>query len=100
MAHEANFVLDTVSEGDIDLFLAPLAPGERETFKSFSAGATMADLMVMAGKFPSKGQARKNGWDKEIPFGYSHFKVGSGKNRMDIYVLNLTPDFDYGCTDD
>lgn len=101
MASEVNFVLDTVSEADIDLYLGPLAPGERETFKSFSKGATMEDLMVEAGKFPSRGQARKNGWGGPIPFGYSHIKVGSGKNRTDFYILNLDPDFDYGdCTDD
>lgn len=93
---EANFVLNTVSEADIESYLGPLAPGERETFMSFTKDDTLEDLMVRCGKFPSKGQARKNGWGGPIPFGYSHLIIGSGRKRLDIYILNLSPDFDYG----
>jgi hypothetical protein len=42
----------------------------------FDMSATLADLVVYIGVFPSKGQAKKNGWGGEIPFGCNEFKVG------------------------
>lgn len=90
-SRNATFVHEGASEQDMELFLGPLAPGEIETFKRFDANAAMADIMVAAGKFPSKGQARKNGFPGPIPHGYSHHVVGSGKNRMEVWVLNLLP---------
>ncbi len=37
---------------------------------------TAADLMHQLGIFPSKGQARKNGWPGAIPDGWSEFRPG------------------------
>lgn len=49
------------------------------------ANETMAHLMVQAGAFSSVTQARKNGWDKPIPAGWSEHKVGK---HTRIWVWN------------
>lgn len=41
----------------------------------------MAHLMHRLGAFPSVGQARKNGWDVEIPEGFSQHVVRISKVR-------------------
>ena len=38
--------------------------------------STLADLVVILGKFQSKTQARKNGFSGPIPFGITDYKVG------------------------
>ncbi len=49
--------------------------------------ATMVDVVVQAGVFSSRGQAKKNGWKgKQIPAGFSEFKVG--KLNHQITILN------------
>lgn len=55
-------------------------------FNIFQPTETLAHIMHRAGIFPSVGQARKNGWNKEIPIGFSEFKVG--KKQTEIFVLN------------
>jgi hypothetical protein len=50
-----------------------------------AANETMAHLMVGAGAFSSLTQARKNGWDRPIPHGYSEHKVGK---HTRIWVWN------------
>jgi hypothetical protein len=42
--------------------------------------------MHVAGVFPSIGIARKSGWNKPIPPGFSEFTVG--KNRKKVWILN------------
>ena len=46
---------------------------------------TMADIMALFGIFPSKGQAKKNGWDRPIPFGFNSFTVGKLKHTLWIF---------------
>ena len=46
----------------------------------------MADLATALEHMPSKGQARKNGWDGQTEEGYSEFK----KKFHRFYVLKLT----------
>lgn len=41
-----------------------------------TSGFTKADMAVATGKFKSKTQARKNGWDGEIPGGIHQWKIG------------------------
>jgi len=45
----------------------------------------MADIGVMLGMFPSKGQARKNGWGNPIPGGWSE-KLNVGKLRNNVWI--------------
>lgn len=51
------------------------------------ANETLAHLMV-GHAFPSLTQARKNGWDRPIPHGYSEHKVGK---HTRIWVWNPVP---------
>jgi hypothetical protein len=51
----------------------------------FPSNISFADIMVHFGIFPSKGQARKNGWDKDIPWGFSEWTVGKLKHRLTIW---------------
>jgi hypothetical protein len=71
---------------DKELFFGPLT--DEDEFIEFGEPNTMANLLVMAGKFPSLSQARKNGWDIDIKPGFEHLTVGKGKNRMDLFILN------------
>jgi len=47
----------------------------------------MANVMHAAGLFPSAGQARKNGWNKPIPDGWTD--LIKGKLKREITILNL-----------
>lgn len=55
----------------------------------FDTGQTLAHIMQRAGVFPSVADARRNGWNKPIPDGYSQFIVG--KRKLRIFILNHTP---------
>ncbi|MCI0564306.1 MAG: hypothetical protein MN733_38015 [Nitrososphaera sp.] len=61
----------------------------------FPRTATMLDVLVAAGVFPSKSQARKNWNQVDIPEGLNRFE-GVGKRRLTIFVHkppdNLPPD--------
>ena len=45
----------------------------------------MAHLMAKAGIFNSVSDARRNGWDKPIPSGFSDLRVGKKKTRITIF---------------
>ena len=58
-----------------------------------SPNSTMLDILVMAEIFPSKGQARKNGWSagkETIPSGWTEIVVGKLKHKF--FILNPTKD--------
>lgn len=75
----------TIENSDIELFMGPMTEDNWIDCIVFGEGqATMADLVVEIGAFPSKSQARKNGWDRPIPPGYSAHKCG--KRRF--WILN------------
>ena len=61
--------------------------------------ARMPDVMVQAGIFPSKSQARKNGWDKDIPWGFSEYEhVGKYHRHIAIWKPSKSKK-DYESTD-
>ena len=82
-----DFILKGSTEKDINLFLGPVS--EDQATVEFERGdwLRIAHFMSQAGIFPSVGQAKKNGWDKPIPLGFSHFIVGKKKSR--ITILNI-----------
>lgn len=80
-----NFIHVSFPETDRELFFGPL---EGEEFTVFSGDLNMVDIVMEVGAFPSRKQARNNGWDKPIPKGFSAHKVG--KRRF--WVLN---EFEY-----
>lgn len=52
----------------------------------------MAHIAVEMGLFPSVSVARKNGWDGEIPHGYTE-KKGIGKMKKNLYIHNPSDEF-------
>ena len=77
--NEFNFVHERVDQIDVNLF-------DMDGSTPFNDNHTLAHIMHLAGIFPSVSQARKNGWHKPIPFGFSEFVVG--KNRKQVFILN------------
>lgn len=57
---------------------------ENTTIQPFELN--MYDLLIIAGVFDSKSQARKN-WKKEIdiPYGYNEFILGKKKNKVCVW---------------
>lgn len=74
-----NFIHYELPESDRELFFGP---AHDEQFIIFGGELTMADLVVELGTFPSLKQARKNGWEKPIPAGFSTHKIG--KRRFTV----------------
>lgn len=70
-----------------DLFFGPFEPGE--TVETFDDHAGMAQIVSRSGLFPSASQASKNGWNKEIPPGFS--VVEHRKKKRKIFILNVFP---------
>lgn len=81
---EFNFIKST-EETDKELFFGPL--NKDDEFIGIQDNWIMADIMVQSGLFPSKSQARKNGWNKPIPSGFSMHTVG--KYKVLITILNI-----------
>lgn len=74
-ASEHNVLIGNgVQEEDKELFFGPLS--DKDKFLSFREDIRFPQLMSEIGVFPSATQARKNGWDKDIPSGWSMHKVG------------------------
>ena len=80
-----NFVEESLPETDRELFFGPLEIGEY--FHRFDKSWLMAHVMYKAGIFISISQARKNGWDKPIPKGFSEYIIGKLKHK--ITILNF-----------
>jgi len=80
-----NFISDTTTDEDKALFF-----GLDENFVEIENGWIMAHLMVKAGIFKSVSQARKNGWNIPVPFGFNEFTVG--KRKKQIWTLNIKDD--------
>lgn len=83
---DIDFIKEGTSKKDIDLFLGPVNENQEQVFISFE-NKILAHLMKEAGIFPSISEARRNGWNKPIPSGFSYFIVG--KKRSSIAILNL-----------
>lgn len=62
-----------------------------ESVTTLPATTSLCDILVNLGVFPSKSQARKNGyadWATSCPPGFNSFKVG--KTKKDVTILNPT----------
>lgn len=81
MVGEFNF-FSSSNENDKDLFFGPL---DEEEFINIEEKDIMAHLMVKAGIFNSVSDARRNGWDKLIPKGFTDLRVGKKKIRITIF---------------
>ncbi len=85
MSHEFNFIHESRTQEDKESFFGPLEPTDGP-FIVFNDKWTMADIVVAAGIFPSKSQAKKNGWDKPIEKGWSQFVLT--KRKIKVFILN------------
>jgi len=82
---DINFVKTGTSEADINLFLSPIEDDVIRVFKPFDK-LVLAHFMYQANVFSSISEARRNGWDKPVPTGFSQYTVG--KHRALITILN------------
>lgn len=62
------FAHEALTDEDVDLFLGPF--NDFSKLQRFGDVFDFADMAVALKLFPSKGQARKNGWSGPIPPGY------------------------------
>ncbi len=85
MKHEINFI--NATKEDIESFLGPIENDDGPFVTIEPEWVTLAHLMHHAKLFNSVGDARRNGWNKPIPKGFSKFVVG--KKKMSVFVLNL-----------
>lgn len=70
-------------ETDQDLFL------DEDTIENLQEGdVSMAHLLARIGKFASVGEAKRNGWAKPIPTGWTEITIGKGAKRTDIFIWN------------
>ena len=83
-----NFISENVGEDDKNLFFGPLSIGN-ETFIEIQHRWCMAHILHNIGMFPSISQARKNGWNKPIPWGFTAITVGKKAKKQDIFILNI-----------
>lgn len=87
IVRDFNCVIDQSTVCDpYDPIVTALFGNETVTF--LDCGSTIYDILVVAGCFESKGQARKN-WQgiKEIPAGYS--EIGPiGKGKVFLFIWN------------
>ena len=60
-----------------------------DTILEVPLGWRMPQIMKLIGAFPSASQAAKNGWNKDIPAGFSEHVVKVGKAKGVIHILNL-----------
>lgn len=91
MASDVNFVHTTCMEfrgwSYMALFdrLFDSEPPVGFRFQTFAEHETLAHLMQRAGLFKSVGEARRNGWNKPVPPGFSTYVVGKGKTNVTIF---------------
>lgn len=78
-----NFIASSQPDTDKELFFGPVT--QDDAFFPITDDMSMAHVMAQIGLFPSVSQARKNGWNKPIPDGFTDFR--SGKNKVRITIL-------------
>lgn len=73
-----NFIMYGTSHQDIEHYitLEGCTDEELKNTHMIYADTTMEDILVTLGKFPSKGQARKNGWSGPVPSGFNMWQIG------------------------
>lgn len=77
-----NFVTASTPVTDIE---ALITPEDNEPLTIVADDATMETVVVALGKFPSNGQARKNGWTGPIPDGFNVWQIG----KEQFVTLNM-----------
>jgi hypothetical protein len=87
MPDEFNVLIGAgVREADKESFFGPLRP--EDEFHTFAPEIRYPELLQRLGIFVSRSDARRNGWDRDIPEGWSDFQIG--KLRRRICILKIT----------
>jgi len=82
-----NFIKNNTTQKDIELFFGPIDPNDE--FIVIEDHWIMAHILHASGNFLSVSQARKNGWNKPIPDGFTMLTVGKKQRKKDIFILNV-----------
>jgi hypothetical protein len=80
-----NFVTNNISDQDTELFFGPIE--DDDIFIIIEPHWIMAHILHAADIFPSISQARKNGWNKPIPKGFTMLTVGKKAKKKDIFIF-------------
>ncbi len=73
-----------ITETDKELFFN-YTPEDK--FQEFPVETKFPQLLKALGIFPSTSEARRNGWDKDIPCGWTDFEIGKLKKRISILKI-------------
>jgi len=86
---EFNFVHESLKRDEswIDSIFGPLDPKEKEAIIFFDDSKIMAHIIQQAGIFKSISEARKNGWNKPIPPGFTDLTLT--KRKIRVTILNI-----------
>lgn len=83
---DIDFIAKDTLRSDVELFLGPVSEDQEQIIFD-PKRSIMAHLIKETEVFPSVSQARKNGWNKPIPEGFSQFEVG--KQKALVTILNI-----------
>lgn len=83
MKGDWNFCDNLLTTSMADQLFGPLEEGEEIRF--IDSAVKLEHLAVIMGVFPSVTQARKNGWQGELPTGYNEMR--RGKRVFYLYIL-------------
>lgn len=81
-----NIIIGGVSGKDLDLFFGPF---EKDEVVFHLSKSEWGSLLATLGIFSSATQARKNGWGKDIPDGFSEARFK--KQRTVVFVFKQPP---------
>jgi len=80
---EVNILIGDISEKDRELFFGPNA--DKEPFITMiDSNIKWPQLLRGLGFFRSASEAKKNGWDKDIPESFTDVVIGKKKRRITI----------------
>jgi len=74
------------TDRDIDLMFGPLEPHEKVA-RIDADELLFEDVAVAVGAWPSRGQARKNGWSGRVPVRFGSRKLG----KREVSWLEAVP---------
>lgn len=92
--YEFCITMGSLQPGDLQLFFGQSEfdnANSRTVHFHFEKAITWEELAVFLQLQPSKSQARKNGWNGPIPWGYSELHR---KTWQHFYILNLDPNLE------
>lgn len=81
---EFCFIGPKCEESDKTMLFAPTD----ELLPIMETDVSMAHILARIGKFKSIKDAKRNGWDKSIPLGWTEVTIGKGINRVDVHIWN------------